>query len=140
MQNAHHTKDWGDRIEAGQLATVRGVAFTPEDVLRSDIIERLMCDLKADVPAAIRRHGFDPHCLDDVMASLEKLVADGGTLDQLVALGTTLESLQPRLGDLAALVPDLSRSAEALGRAVGPLGELAGRIPLNRRRPPLSGQ
>jgi len=52
VQNAHHIKDWCDRIEAGQLATVRGVAFTPEYGLRSDIIERLMCDLKADVPAA----------------------------------------------------------------------------------------
>jgi oxygen-independent coproporphyrinogen III oxidase len=77
VQNAHHIKDWGDRIEAGQLATVRGVAFTSQDVLRSDIIERLMCDLKADVPAAIRRHGFDPHCLDNEMADLQKLVADG---------------------------------------------------------------
>lgn len=77
VQNAHHIKDWGDRIEAGQLATVRGVAFTPEDVLRSDIIERLMCDLKVDVPAAIRRHGFNPHCLDNEMANLRTLVADG---------------------------------------------------------------
>jgi oxygen-independent coproporphyrinogen-3 oxidase len=68
VQNAHHIKDWGDRIEAGQLATVRGVAFTPE---------RLMCDLKADVPAAIQRHGFDTHCLDNEMAGLETLVADG---------------------------------------------------------------
>ena len=77
VQNAHHIKDWGDRIEAGQLATVRGVAFTPEDALRSDIIERLMCDLKADVPAAIQRHGFDTHCLDNEMAGLQSLVADG---------------------------------------------------------------
>ena len=66
---------------------------------------------------------------------VERLLADGGTLDQLVALGDTLESIQPRLAELAEIVPTLSTSADALHRAVGPLGELAGRLPLSRRRP-----
>lgn len=64
---------------------------------------------------------------------VEKLVADGGTLDQLVALGATLERIQPRLGDLAALVPELHASVDALNRAVGPLGELANRFPGRKR-------
>jgi len=77
VQNAAGIKDWGDRIEAGNLATARGVAFTPDDDLRGDIIERLMCNLRADVPAVIRQHGFDAHWLDKEMAGLEPLVADG---------------------------------------------------------------
>ena len=64
---------------------------------------------------------------------VEKLVAEGGTLDQLVALGATLERIQPRLGDLAALVPELHASVDALNRAVGPLGDLATRLPGRRR-------
>lgn len=64
---------------------------------------------------------------------VEKLVAEGGTLDQLVALGATLESIQPRLGELADLVPELHASVDALNRAVGPLGELANRLPGRKR-------
>jgi len=77
VQNASGIKDWGDRIEAGGLATVRGIAVTPEDDLRADIIERLMCDLQADIPAALRRHGFDAGWLDTELFELEPLVADG---------------------------------------------------------------
>jgi hypothetical protein len=65
---------------------------------------------------------------------VERLLADGGTLDQLVALGDTLEAIQPRLAELTQIVPTLSSSADALHKAVGPLGDLAGRLPLNRRR------
>lgn len=65
---------------------------------------------------------------------LEKLVAEGGTLDQLVQLGGTLEAIGPRLSELAEIIPSLASSADALSRAVGPLGELAGRLPLSRRK------
>ncbi|MCL8027536.1 hypothetical protein [Nocardioides bruguierae] len=66
---------------------------------------------------------------------LETMLAEGGTLDQLIALGDTLEALQPRLAELARLVPALSGSADALERAVGPIGEIAGMLPFGRRRP-----
>jgi hypothetical protein len=66
---------------------------------------------------------------------VEKLTADGGTLDQLVALGVTLDGMQPRIAELSALIPDLHESVDALNRAVGPLSELANRIPGGRRRP-----
>lgn len=65
---------------------------------------------------------------------VEKMLSEGGTLDQLVALGATLEEIQPRLEQLASLIPELSEAADTLGRAVGPLGDLAGRLPLARRR------
>ena len=53
---------------------------------------------------------------------VEKLTADGGTLDQLLRLGDVLNQLQD--------------SVLVLNRAVGPLGELANRVPssLLRRR------
>lgn len=65
---------------------------------------------------------------------VEKLVAEGGTLDQLVSLGDTLERIQPQLDAIAGLIPALSDSADSLHRAVGPLGDLVGRLPGGRRR------
>lgn len=69
---------------------------------------------------------------------VEKLVAEGGTLDQLVALGATLERIQPRLAELLAVIPELHESVDMLNRSVGPLGDLANRLP-GRRRPVLEG-
>ena len=70
---------------------------------------------------------------------VEKLIAEGGTLDQLIELGATLESIRPGLVQLAELIPDLRSSVDSLGRSVEPLGELANRIPLSRRRAVASG-
>jgi hypothetical protein len=75
------------------------------------LVERLLQD-----------HGF-----------VEKLVAEGGTLDQLVALGPILEQVQPRLLELVEVLPDLHRSVDGLGAAVGPLSDLANRIPGRKR-------
>ncbi len=66
---------------------------------------------------------------------VEKLVAEGGTLDQLVALGPILEEVHPRLIDLVGVIPELRASIETLGESVGPLGDLANRIPGRRRTP-----
>jgi oxygen-independent coproporphyrinogen-3 oxidase len=77
VQNASDTKGWRERIEAGDLPTVRGIALTPEDGLRAAIIERLMCDLRVDIPASLRRWGFFPGWLDAELAKLQPLVADG---------------------------------------------------------------
>ena len=65
---------------------------------------------------------------------VERLAAEGGTLDQLVALGATLERIQPRLAELIVLIPELHESVNTLNTSVGPLGELANRLPGGRRR------
>jgi oxygen-independent coproporphyrinogen III oxidase len=77
VQNISDLKGWRDRIEAGELATARGLALTPDDTLRGDIIERLMCDLRVDVPSVLLRRGFPPDYLDAELATLNPLVADG---------------------------------------------------------------
>lgn len=82
----------------------------------------------------LRPGGLADRMLEDD-GFVERLLADGGTLDQLVALGDTLEAIQPRLAELTQIVPTLSASADALHKAVGPIGDLAGRLPLSRRRP-----
>ncbi len=77
VQNASAIKSWRERIEAGAFATARGLALTADDGLRGEIIERLMCDLRVDVAAILRRRGFRPDYLSAEMASLGPLVVDG---------------------------------------------------------------
>ncbi len=50
-------KAYRDSVAAGELPIARGTAFRGEDRLRGEVIERLMCDLTADVDAIARRHG-----------------------------------------------------------------------------------
>jgi oxygen-independent coproporphyrinogen-3 oxidase len=76
-QNATGLREWTARIEQGEFATARGLALTPDDRLRAEIIERLMCDLTADIPAALQRYGFRPDELRPELEALEPLSADG---------------------------------------------------------------
>lgn len=77
VQNVSDTKGWRERIEAGEFATARGFAMTQEDVLRGAIIERLMCDLRADVSAILSQFGFPGEWLDFELDALQPLVTDG---------------------------------------------------------------
>ncbi|KQZ99952.1 coproporphyrinogen III oxidase [Mesorhizobium sp. Root157] len=77
VQNEVPLGRYAEHIGAGQLATTKGYLLTAEDRLRADIIERLMCDLQADVPAICIRHDFDPARLLDGNQKLDALVQDG---------------------------------------------------------------
>ena len=75
----NHTAElaWGQALDRGVLPTARGVASTPQDRLRGEVIERLMCDFQVDLAAACTAHGFAQGVLDSAAASLEGLEADG---------------------------------------------------------------
>jgi oxygen-independent coproporphyrinogen-3 oxidase len=77
VQNVSDIKGWRERVEAGELATARGLRLTPDDGLRGEIIERLMCDLRADVPTVLMRRGFPPDYLDVALVALQPLAVDG---------------------------------------------------------------
>ena len=78
VQNAPTAAAYIKEIEAGRLATVRGVTVNPDDRLRRDLIERVMCDLEVDVEAVAAEHGADPAPLTQVAAEgLAKFVEDG---------------------------------------------------------------
>jgi oxygen-independent coproporphyrinogen-3 oxidase len=49
VQNAVDIAAYGETIARGELATVKGIAVSADDVLRAEIIERLMCDLAVDL-------------------------------------------------------------------------------------------
>jgi len=56
VQNAFDLAGYARAIDAGHLATSKGVAISPQDRLRGHIIERLMCDLHIDL-SAVRQAG-----------------------------------------------------------------------------------
>lgn len=76
-QNAPRLDVYRRRVDAGNLPVTRGVAFTSEDLLRGEAIERLMCDLQLDVEALCRRHQAPVGALDDALEMLAPLAADG---------------------------------------------------------------
>jgi oxygen-independent coproporphyrinogen III oxidase len=75
--NAPDLGGWRRAIEAGRLATVRGLAFTPDDVLRGEAIERLMCDFALDFGALCEAQGLAADTLDAALPRLETLAEEG---------------------------------------------------------------
>lgn len=67
-QNAPDSASYMRAIDAGVFATVRGIAFTRDDLKRGALIERLMCDLAVDL---------DEEVLNEATPRLAPLAADG---------------------------------------------------------------
>jgi oxygen-independent coproporphyrinogen-3 oxidase len=77
VQNATQELAWREAVKAGRLPVVRGVAFTAEDRLRGDIIERLMCEFRVDLAAVCAAHGWPVEAMSTDLARLEPFIADG---------------------------------------------------------------
>ncbi|WP_084536495.1 oxygen-independent coproporphyrinogen III oxidase [Azospirillum halopraeferens] len=77
IQNAVPFGDYAEAVDAGRLATVKGLALDDEDRLRRAVIERMMCDLAVDAGALAERFGRDPGHFDEELAGLTDLVTDG---------------------------------------------------------------
>jgi len=77
-QNRGTLADYSAAIEAGTLATWRGLELSAEDRLRRDVILDLMCHFALDKDAVERRHGiaFDRHFAAE-LRRLEPLAGDG---------------------------------------------------------------
>jgi oxygen-independent coproporphyrinogen-3 oxidase len=77
-QNVRQLDQYYARIDAGVLPTLRGAARDADDLLRGEVIQRLMCDFALDFGAIEAAHGirfaeyFEPE-----RAALEALAADG---------------------------------------------------------------
>lgn len=77
VQNAVPFHAYDEAIAASRLAVHRGVELTPEDRLRRAVIERLMCDMKADLARLARAHGFPEDAFAAERAALAPMAADG---------------------------------------------------------------
>jgi oxygen-independent coproporphyrinogen III oxidase len=76
-QNVSNLPAYRSRIQAGLLATTRGIALSPEDRLRRDVIETLMCGFEVDLAAVAKRHGLTPEVFDAALPQLGELEKQG---------------------------------------------------------------
>jgi len=77
VQNAPDLRAWRAAVHDGGLATVRGVALTPDDRLRRAVIERLMCGFQVDVGAVAAAHATPADTFAAELDGLADLAADG---------------------------------------------------------------
>ena len=76
-QNISDPGRYQSLIEAGCLASARGLELTGADRLRGEIIEKLMCSFSVDIDEVCRRHGASTRSFISEVAALPKLVSDG---------------------------------------------------------------
>lgn len=77
VQNHAQELAWRKAVASGELPVARGVALSPDDRFRGEIIERLMCDLAVDLSEVCAAHGRDLAELEPERARLSGFVADG---------------------------------------------------------------
>ncbi|KAA5602918.1 oxygen-independent coproporphyrinogen III oxidase [Blastochloris sulfoviridis] len=77
IQNAPDIAGWSRAIDAGQLATVRGIAVSADDKLRASIIERLMCDFSVDLDKVAASAGADDLTFGEELTALAPLASQG---------------------------------------------------------------
>lgn len=77
VQNAPAVPLYRAAVMQDRLPIARGVALTAEDRLRRHVIERLMCDLSADLDVICAAHGASPAQLQESVRALGPLAAQG---------------------------------------------------------------
>ncbi|MBZ5486036.1 oxygen-independent coproporphyrinogen III oxidase [Halomonas aquamarina] len=58
-QNPTSLGDYEAALDEGRLATVKGVRLNKDDLIRADVIERLMCDMRLDLNAIGQRWNIE---------------------------------------------------------------------------------
>lgn len=79
-QNHTRLDQWRDAVDRALVPVARGIQITDEDRLRRAVIERLMCDMEADLDAICRSHNAASHALDhfrDEIGRLDFMVRGG---------------------------------------------------------------
>jgi oxygen-independent coproporphyrinogen-3 oxidase len=78
VQNHVDVASYGRAIEAGKLASAKGIALTPDDSVRGIIIERLMCDMAVNLRAFAGHHGnASGRAFAAEIEALEELASEG---------------------------------------------------------------
>jgi oxygen-independent coproporphyrinogen-3 oxidase len=77
-QNAKELGHYYKRVSAGRLATSRGYRLSDDDRLRRYVINKLMCDMRLEVPLVSAAFGIDfMNYFAPALESLRTLAADG---------------------------------------------------------------
>jgi len=75
-QNHPATAAYAAQVRAGKLATVRGISLTEDDLLRAELIERIMCDFRVDIDDLVSKHRL-PTIFSRELARVDQLAAQG---------------------------------------------------------------
>jgi oxygen-independent coproporphyrinogen-3 oxidase len=78
VANVKTLDEYYDRLDAGALPVMRGVELNADDLLRRDVIQKLMCNFELDFDALGAHYGipFAEYFAPDI-AALKPLAADG---------------------------------------------------------------
>jgi oxygen-independent coproporphyrinogen-3 oxidase len=76
-QNVADVPSWRRALAQEGFATTRGIALSPQDRARREIIEQLMCHLEADVAQVARVHGLTPPSFGPELAALQEYAEEG---------------------------------------------------------------
>lgn len=77
-QNPSDLARYEAALDQGQLATVRGLRLAHDDLIRRDVIERLMCDMRIDLAEVGQRWNIDsPRYFSGALEQLKAAEQDG---------------------------------------------------------------
>ena len=77
IQNIPAVPAYRAHLAEGRLPTARGFVLSDEDRLRREVIQQLMCTMRADLDATAARHHQNPAIFADSLRRLEPLLRDG---------------------------------------------------------------
>ncbi len=95
VQNEKKLSSYAEAIDSGRLPVYRGIARSPDDEVRRDVIHELMCNFRVEFAAIEARHGIDfcAYFAEDLAA----LAAHEA--DDMVKVGTDAIEVTP-IGEL----------------------------------------
>ncbi|NOG31852.1 oxygen-independent coproporphyrinogen III oxidase [Halomonas sp. TBZ9] len=77
-QNPTDLANYEQALDQGQLATVKGLRLSTDDLIRRDVIERLMCDMQIDLADVSKRWNIDaPRYFAATLTRLQGALRDG---------------------------------------------------------------
>jgi oxygen-independent coproporphyrinogen-3 oxidase len=118
VQNEIGTRAYSESIARGGLATVKGYALTDDDRLRAEIIERIMCEFRADLGQICARHGSAAEAILASSGRIQDLISDRVVRLDGTALSVTKESRFLVRSVAAAFDAHLDKSRQQHSRAV----------------------
>ncbi len=91
-QNAANLPEYLGAISRACLPVARGIEISPDDRLRRDVIEQIMCRLHVDLHQIATAHGADPRALAQAGPRLAPMQEDGlikwnGSVVEVLAAG-----------------------------------------------------
>ena len=92
VQNVKTLDKYYEALDERRLPVMRGVTLSADDLLRRDVIQKLMCEFRLDFDALGRKHGIRfAETFAPELGSLDAMVADG-----LVVLSDRALDVTPR--------------------------------------------